>query len=116
MSTPRVDAARAYATQLKAQGLRTYVDPAAAAANLPCVLILPPAVTFDRLGAAGAPSVDWRLAVLAEGPAGLECWEELDELLELLAELVDVTTATPAAYTLAGGKDPLPAYLCTAAD
>ena len=116
MSARRVDQAKSYAADLTAQGVRTYVEPSRAAANLPCVLILPPALTFSTLGYATAAVAEWRLAVLSEGPPGLESWEQLDTLLEQLAAVATVTTATPASYTLTPERDPLPAYLCSAPD
>lgn len=111
MTGPRVADAAADAAALTAAGVPTFTDPAAAAANLPCVLILPPVVRWPHL--AGSPAIDWRLAVLADGPPGLEAWDQLDGLLELLAARVALVSAEPAAYTLAGDKSPVPAYLCT---
>lgn len=110
MST--VDQAEAYAAELTAAGVPTFVDPRKAAANLPCVLILPPSLTWDRLG--GTPSIAWRLAVIARGPAGLDTWRALDDLLALLADQVALTSAEPGSYTLTGA-DPLPCYAVTAA-
>lgn len=109
MST--VDQAEGYAADLTAKGVRTFVDPRKAAANLPCVLILPPTLTWDRLG--GPASISWRLAVIARGPAGLSCWRDLDDLLALLADQVALTSAEPGTYTLTG--DPLPCYAVTTA-
>lgn len=115
MTAPRLEAAKAHAQELRELGVPAYVDPAEAAANLPAVLLVPPAVTFDRL--AGAPSVRWRLVVLANGPAGLAAWEELDSTLELLAAHVSLEdTATPASYTLEAGSDPVPAYIAHATE
>lgn len=111
MSAPRVSAADADAAALTAAGVPTFTDPAAAAANLPCVLFLPPTVRWTQL--AGGAQVDWRLAVLADAGPGLEAWEQLDALLELLAAEVPITAAEPGSYTLAGDKTPIPAYLCT---
>lgn len=110
MSAPRVAVATADADALTAAGVPTYVDPAAAAANLPCVLILPPVVRFNHL--AGGHETDWRLAVLSDSGPGLDAWTQLDDLLDRLAPLVNLVTAEPGAYQLTGNKDPVPAYLC----
>lgn len=116
MVAPRVSAARSYADELtQLLGRVVTVDPAEAAANLPAVLILPPELTFDRLSGPTA-SVTWRLVVLTRPPGGLAAWEQLDELLDELAEHSSITTATPAQYTLNGERDPFPAYMCTATD
>lgn len=114
MTGPRVTDAKAAAAELTALGVRATVDPAWAASNLPCVLFLPPTLRFAQLG--GGAQVDWRLAVLAEGPPGLDCWDRLDTLLEQLAEHVNITTADPGVYALSGDKNPIPAYLCVVQD
>lgn len=110
MTGPRLADAKAAAAELTGLGVRATVDPAWAAANLPCVLFLPPVVRFAQL--AGPAQVDWRLAVLADGPPGLDCWDQLDQLLDDLAAHVNITTADPGVYSLTGEKNPIPAYLC----
>jgi hypothetical protein len=110
MSAPRVSAARTDAEALTAAGIPAYVDPAKAAANLPCVLFLPPVLRFSHLG--GGHQTDWRLAILADAAPGLDAWEQLDDLLERLAPEVNLVTAEPGSYQLSGNKDPVPAYLC----
>lgn len=114
MATPRYTQAGTEAAALRAAGIPAFTDPEQAAANLPCVLFTPPELTFDRFG--GGASVTWRLAVLADPPADAEAWRALDELLELLAGVATITTAVPGQYTLAGERDPFPAYICTATD
>lgn len=104
--------AKGYADELTAGGVPTYVDPRKAAANLPCVLIVPPRLSWDRLG--GPPSIEWRLVVLANGPHGLDCWATLDDLLRRLGDRVAIATAEPGAYSLTG-ESPLPCYAVTAA-
>lgn len=113
MATPTIDQARAYADELTAAGVPTFVDPRKARANLPAVLILPPTLRFQRLG--GAASVEWRLVALTNGPNGLDAWAALDDLVARLADQVVVEAAEPAAYTLAADEAALPAYLITAA-
>lgn len=114
MTAPRVDAAEAAAVELRAADIPAYTDPAAAAANLPAVLFLPPSVRFPHL--AGGAEVDWRLAILTRPPHGLDAWRQLDQLLEQLADHLHIVTAEPGSYALTGGenKPPLPAYLVTA--
>lgn len=113
MTTPRIDAAREAAEQLRAAGVFATVDPREAAANLPCVLFLPPTLRFTGLGSTHA--TEWRIAVLGDGPHGLDAWAQLDELLDQLAAHVAVVDADPGVYTLTGERT-LPAYLCTVQD
>lgn len=112
MAADTIEQAEGYADELTTAGVPTFVDPKKAAANLPCVLIVPPTLTWDRLG--GSASVAWRLVVLARGPHGLACWAVLDDLVRRLAQVVAVESAEPGVYTLTGA-DPLPCYAVTAA-
>lgn len=112
--TPTLDRARAYADQLTAAGVPTFVDPAAAQANLPCALVVPPTLTFDRLD--GDATASWRVVALAHGPAGLAAWAALDELLAaLVAAGLDAQRADPGSYSITAGSDPLPCYIITTA-
>ena len=116
MGTPTLDRARAYADTLTAAGVPTFVDPAQAAANVPCALVVPPALTFDRLDDQAPASVEWRLVVLAQRPAGLDAWAQLDDVLhQLVAAGLDAQRAEPGSYTLTGGTDPYPCYIVTTA-
>lgn len=113
MAADTIEQAQGYADLLTAAGVPTFVDPKKAQANLPCCLIVPPVLTFDRLG--GSASIAWRLVALARGPAGLDTWATLDDLVRRLADQVAVTQAEPGSYALNQGQDALPCYVVTAA-
>lgn len=91
---------------LEAQGVRATTDPAMA--SPPCVLVIPPNLTFDL-----ACSVDaaWQLAALApaSNTADRSSWEILDGLVDATAKAVDLSTADLVSYVLNGRT--YPAYL-----
>jgi protoporphyrinogen oxidase len=93
---------------LEAQGVRATVDPALAAP--PCVLIPPPNLTFDL---ACAVDATWQVVALAPAvnTADRTSWEALDELLDGLGKVVDISSADVVAYFLNGRS--YPAYLVT---
>jgi hypothetical protein len=91
---------------LEAQGIRATVDPALA--NPPCVLIPPPNLTFDL---ACAVDATWQLVALAPAvnTADRTSWQALDDLVEEVQEIVDLTSADVVSYFLNGRS--YPAYL-----
>lgn len=93
---------------LEAQGVRATVDPALA--QPPCVLIVPPNLTFDL---ACAVDATWQLVALAPAvnTADRTSWEALDNLLDDLGKVVDMQSADLVAYFLNGRS--YPAYLIT---
>lgn len=110
MPTPRVARAVELAAQLDGAGIPATADPTQLAGKLPGVLVTPPAVVFDLQDGA---TCTWRLVVVAATPNAYNAWKQLDELLELLAELLPVEGATPASYATDPAADPLPAYALT---
>lgn len=107
----RLARAEALAAELRVSGVRAYLDPAQAGANLPAVLVPPPILAFDLPVGATAT---WRLVALAADPTGSRgSWAELDELVETVAAALPVERAEPTTYVLPTGGDPLPAYSVT---
>lgn len=91
-------------------GVRAVADPRSA--HAPCVLLQPPARTYDL--PLPAYTVTWRLLCLAPGPGTADAWNALDDLADrVVAALeLDGTTVEPISYQLPGG-DSLPAYVVT---
>ena len=98
--------AKELVTELEAQGIRATIDPSVAPP--PCILVIPPNLTFDL-----ACSVDaaWQLVALApaSNTADRSSWEILDTLLDATAKVVDLATADLVSYVLNGRT--YPAYL-----
>lgn len=88
-------------------GVRATTDPAVA--SPPCVLVMPPARTFDLPCGFTAR---WTVAALAPGALGADrsTWAALDHLAEIVAQVVDLDTAELVSYVLNGVA--FPAYLC----
>jgi hypothetical protein len=93
---------------LEAQGLRGYVNPSLIAP--PCLLFTPPSFVFD-LACQG--DATWRCPALAPSMqiADESTWEALDQYLDAMVDLVDLTAADLVAYTVNGRV--YPAYLLT---
>jgi hypothetical protein len=98
----------AIAADLELLGVRAVLDPAVA--SPPCVLIIPPNLTWDQMCAVSAT---WQLVAMA--PAALTAdrtsWELLDGLVDNIAKAVDARDAQLVAYTLNGKQ--YPSYLIT---
>lgn len=104
-----LDRAAELVEQLRAADVRAYIDPAKAAANLPCVLLTPPRRQYE-----GGPLFTWTLVALAASDVGgLAAWQELDALLDQLDQALHLGAADPGSYNLSGGTAPLPCYLVT---
>lgn len=114
MSSRIVDRAEFIAAELNAaEGITAVVDPAHVSANLPCVLVAPPRITYGLL--AGGPSeVAWRLIVLGPGLATLSAVVAMTELLELVEEVVPIETAEPGTYQV--GTELVACYVATFTD
>lgn len=97
--------------QLRAAGVRATRDPAEVLGAMPCVLVIPPRLTFDLPEAA---TVDWRLVALVAGPGGSVAFTQLDDLVDQVAGVFAVELADPVSYQLPGVESaPLPAYVIT---
>lgn len=99
------DAAQIIADKLTAAGVDVTTDPRGA--TPPCVLLAPPPLTFD-LGC-GATAA-WSLWALAPGPANLDAWVALDDLLSAIRDAVPVERSDFRMYSIAADAPPLPAY------
>lgn len=92
--------------QLLAADVPATIDPAWASTNRPCVLVTPPAIDWT------ARSLTWRLAALsAHGTGSLAALVELGDLIERVADVLDVEGADPASYALTPETGTVPAYL-----
>jgi hypothetical protein len=77
------------------------------AATPPCVLVVPPRVTWD--GYCNGTAL-WSVYALAPGPANLDAWQVLDGLLVIVAKVCPVETHQFVSYSLAADAPLLPAY------
>jgi hypothetical protein len=96
------------ATELEAVGVRAVLDPALA--SPPCILIIPPNLTWDQMCAVTAA---WQLVALAPAAqtADRTSWELLDSLVDNATKVVDSRSAQLVAYTVNGKQ--YPSYLIT---
>lgn len=113
MGTAR-EQAEGLVEKIKAGGiLRATRDPKQAAANRPTCLVPPPKVDWTR-GTYAGPELTWQLVLLSSHAAGsIEAFDQLDHLLDKLADLVDVERAEPAQYPLAPDTPAVPCYVVT---
>lgn len=113
MSTPSVAGAEQLAARLLSAGIPATHDPGQLLGKLPAVLIPPPRMTFDT---GAGPTFTWRLLVVAGVPDQLAAWQQIDELVALVADELPVELAEPVSFALAPDVDPLPAYALTLTD
>lgn len=111
MTAPRVDRAKLLAELLEGEGIRATHDVTKATGRLPCILVPPPTLTYDRPHPHA--SVEWRLVALADGTSQAKAWEQLDNLLVALEDALELERAEPASYVLPTGGDPVPCYVIT---
>jgi hypothetical protein len=106
--TTATERAAEIVTVLIAAGARATIDPQAAPANLPGILVPPPGRTYD---VSCGFTARWELAALAPAPTGANhtAWQALDELATLAADVLPVETAQLVTLNLAGTD--YPAYL-----
>lgn len=116
MTTPRIAQAKALAAELRDHGIKATHRATDLGPLLPAVLIGPPIIDWTRGTLNGTPSLSWSLRVVASTNDPDQGWQELDELIEALAELIDLETATPAAFQVSADAPPLPAYTLTVTD
>lgn len=82
------------------------VDPAEANTNRPCVLIAPPTMDYS------ARTNTWPVVLLSSHPTGsLDALAQLDQLLQAVAPVLNVETATPSSYLLTPELGAVPAYM-----
>lgn len=94
---------------LEALGTRAYLDPSIA--SPPCVLIIPPNLTFDLQ--CEAVTATWNLVALAAAAntADRSTWQALQTMVQNVALVTDVHEGTLVSYVLNGRT--YPAYLLT---
>ena len=103
--------ARELAAQLNAAGVRATTDPGSIVT--PCVLVVPPVLANDQ---ACAYTATWQLFALGSGVGGESTWQQLDELLDGIAGVLDVENVTPTQYANIAGDSRYPAFLITTTD
>jgi hypothetical protein len=78
----------------------------------PCVLVVPvPKRSYEIL--CGGYNAEWTIVALGAGPGDLSDAKALEDMVDLIADTVGITTAEPASYLLPNREYPAPAYLCT---
>jgi len=94
--------------ELGALGVRAYIDPSLV--NAPCVLIIPPNLTWDQMC---AMSARWQLVAMAPAASVAErgSWEILEGIVDNVAKVVDCHDAQLVAYTVNGKQ--YPSYIIT---
>lgn len=99
------------AAQLRAAGVKASTDVGTVTAQLPAVLIPPPALEPAMDGFV----VTWRLVALASVTQGSStAWDQLDDLVDKVdASGLLIQRADPFSYQLPTGGDPVPAYALT---
>ena len=99
--------ARELAAQLTAAGVRAVTS--ARSVVPPCVLVTPPVRTYDT---SCGYSAAWQLYAIGTGGGDEGSWQQLDELTDQLAQLLDVETVTPTAWKSdASAAESSPAFL-----
>lgn len=96
------------ASDLTASGVSATVDPRAA--TPPCVLIVPPARTFD-LGC--GYTATWELWALVPGTGNADAHRALDLLVDAVLKVLPLERADLQSYALSADAPPLPAYRLT---
>ena len=91
--------------KIQAAGLRATADPRAV--TLPCVLVTPPGRTYDL---ACGYTAGWSLIVMAPTTANADTFRLLDQMVDDLSGVVDITTATFISYALSPENPAHPAY------
>lgn len=100
------------AQELEALGTRATLDPALA--NPPCVLIIPPNLTFDLQ--CDSVTADWQLVALASAPhtADRTTWQALQTMVINANKVLDVQSADLVSYVVNGRT--FPAYLLSCSE
>lgn len=101
------DAMTSLADELTDRGVRATADPRNA--NVPCVLVTPPARTYDL---ATGWTATWTLVALAPGPANADAALCLDDLVDQVAQLLPLVTVSYRGYPIDELGD-LPAAVMT---
>ena len=97
--------ATAWASELTELGVDAYTDPRSA--QPPCVLIVPPAQTFDTDCSA---LCEWRVYSMAPGPSNVDAWQMLAAVQPFIIQVLPVITRLPVSYSLSPDNPPYPAF------
>jgi hypothetical protein len=103
--TPGWDAAQLIVEKLVGAGIVATADPRSA--TPPCVLVTPPAKTYD-VGCGFTAT--WQLWCLAPGTANADMWVTLDRLETAVSRVLNVARSTLASYNLSADNPSVPAY------
>lgn len=90
---------------LEAAGITATVDPRSA--TPPCVLVAPPALTYDTGCSATAV---WQLFALSPPGANADMWVALDSMADAVADVLPIERLDYVAYSLSPDVPALPAY------
>lgn len=113
MTGPTVTRAVQLAAQLHGAGIPATHDASAVSSMAPCVLVGPPRLAFDT---GTGSTASWRLLAVASSGDPLTAWQQVDDLVHAVADLLPVETADPTAFAASPTDDPLPAYALTLTD
>lgn len=112
MTGPGLRAAAQLVEQLDGLDELATTDPKQAGTNRPCALVAPPVLDWTT-GTYDGPAVEHRVLLLSSHASfTLEAWRQLDDMLDQLAQLVDVERASPGDFPLAEGNT-APCYVVT---
>lgn len=81
--------------KLDAAGIRATVDPRSL--NVPCVLLVPPAMVLDSSCGGLATFTAY---ALTRGPGNADAWASLDELVAKVAGVIPLESFEPGSYTV----------------
>lgn len=97
---------------LEALGTRATMDPALA--NPPCILVIPPNLTFDLQ--CDSVTAEWQLVALAAGvhTADRTTWQALDTMIVRAQQVLDIQSADLVSYVV--NARTFPAYLLTCSE
>lgn len=93
------------ANELGSAGITATIDPRSA--TPPCVLIVPPDRTYD-VGC--GYTARWSLWVLVPGTGNADAHKALDALVDDVADVLPIQTATLQSYVLSADAPAVPAY------
>lgn len=103
--------AQALVATLTAAGVSANID--VRKLKVPGILVVPvPELHFTLLDGESA-EVTFKAWAIANSPGDLAAAEKLEEMVLKAAEVLDIESATPGAYSLPGGSDPYPAVELT---
>ncbi len=103
------DRAVELAAELTAADVPAVTDVRDVLGKAPCVLLTPPRLAFD--GLAGATATFQLVAVAGSEVGTSTTWQELDDLVAAVAEVLPVQSAAPSSYVLGPELPARPAYL-----